>query len=96
MNCEEVKAIIPGYINHTASEAQIDAIEEHLCVCNDCRQFLGHAIDKPHIPVKEKVETAQTEAPIATKKQGIGIWEYIVLGIGFAVLVFFIYLFFKG
>jgi predicted anti-sigma-YlaC factor YlaD len=98
MNCEETKAAIPSYINHTASETQVGSIEEHLCICNDCRQFLSQAIDnKPRVaPVKEKIDTTQTETPVAAKKLGIGLWEYIVLGIGVAVLVFFIYLFFKG
>ena len=103
MNCEETKATIPSYINHTASETEVGSIEEHLCICNDCRQFLSQVIDnKPPLratAVKEKIDTtqqAQDQVPVAIKKQGIGIWEYIVLGIGVAVLFFFIYLFFKG
>ncbi|MFH1875407.1 MAG: zf-HC2 domain-containing protein [Candidatus Omnitrophota bacterium] len=103
MNCEEVKAIIPAYINHSASEKDIGSVEEHLCICNDCRQFLSQTIDKqPHYPPPKETPVVAHESPVeeetpkATTASKIGVWEYTILGVGVLVLGFFIYLFIKG
>ncbi|MDD5195126.1 MAG: zf-HC2 domain-containing protein [Candidatus Omnitrophica bacterium] len=99
MNCEEVKAIIPAYINHSASQDETGLVEEHLCICNDCRQSLSQAIDNsPRAPTKEKQPDTNpvNESTIVPKKEKIGVWEYAVLSIGVLVLVFFIFLFIKG
>jgi len=46
MDCEGIKKIIPAYIKHTAPKEEQAAVEEHLCVCNDCRKFLGQLMDE--------------------------------------------------
>jgi len=46
MECEEIKKIIPKYFQHTASAEEIQVVEEHLCVCHDCRTVLGELMDK--------------------------------------------------
>jgi len=46
MDCNKVKEIIPKYFNHTASEEEIKAVEEHLCICHECRTALGELMDK--------------------------------------------------
>jgi len=62
MECEEVKKIIPQYFQHTASEEEIQAVEEHLCVCHDCRTVLGELMDKVST-VEEAVETPSQDQP---------------------------------
>ena len=47
MSCEDVKKIIPAYANRIASEEETSKVEEHLCICNDCREFLSQHMDKP-------------------------------------------------
>ena len=60
MECEEIKGVIPKYFNHTASEEEIKLVEEHLCVCHDCRASLGALMDKLTISEESKpLETAQ-------------------------------------
>ncbi|MCF7907713.1 MAG: zf-HC2 domain-containing protein [Candidatus Omnitrophica bacterium] len=66
MDCEEIKIIIPKYFNHTANEDEIKNVEEHLCVCHDCRSTLGELMDKLAIDEESvKSEEAQPE-PVIT------------------------------
>ncbi|MBU0694328.1 MAG: zf-HC2 domain-containing protein [Candidatus Omnitrophica bacterium] len=102
MDCEKIKEIIPAYIKHTALEEDAEKVEEHLCICHDCRQSLSQCIDKtppskvsggsipmdkPFAPSKEKKSIAQEEK--------ISLWEYIVLSTGIIILGIIIYLFLK-
>jgi len=59
MECEEIKKIIPQYFQHTASEEEIQIVEEHLCVCHDCRTLLGELMDK----ASEAAEVTSQEQP---------------------------------
>ncbi|MFA6281922.1 MAG: zf-HC2 domain-containing protein [Candidatus Omnitrophota bacterium] len=91
MNCEEIKTIIPAYIKHTATEDQILQVEEHLCICNECREFLGQTMDRPNLTIEEKKETLPE---IPTKNES-NLLEYIMVAIGLGILVFFLFLLFK-
>lgn len=62
MECAEIKKIIPQYFQHTASEEEIQAVEEHLCVCHDCRTILGELMDKASSG-EEAAETPSPEQP---------------------------------
>lgn len=62
MECDEIKKIIPQYFQHTASEEEIQAVEEHLCVCHDCRTLLGELMDKASSG-EEAVEAPSQEKP---------------------------------
>jgi len=62
MECEEIKKIIPQYFQHTASDEEIQAVEEHLCVCHDCRTLLGELMDKAS-SAEEAAETPPEEKP---------------------------------
>lgn len=90
MGCDEIKQIIPAYVNHTATENQISTVEEHLCVCNDCREYLTKYMDKPNIPIPQK-KTAPTPS-----SKTMGLFDYLVIGIGIVILFVFIYLLMKG
>lgn len=46
MDCKRIKSIIPKYVNHSATEEEIGAVEEHLCICHECRQYLSDLFDK--------------------------------------------------
>lgn len=67
MDCEEIKSVIPKYFNHTASEDEIKTVEEHLCVCHDCRSTLGELMDKLTIPEEPEL-TSEPAAPIEPRK----------------------------
>lgn len=90
MSCEDIKPIIPSYINHTAKDAEISKVEEHLCVCNQCREYLSQLMDKPHSQY-EHVETLP-EIPVQKDSDVIA---YIMLGLGVIVLFFVLFLLIK-
>jgi len=46
MDCKDIKKIIPGYIVHSSTEDEIQKVEEHLCVCQECRDYLADLLDK--------------------------------------------------
>lgn len=54
MNCEDIKSFIPSYIKHTATEDQIKYVEEHLCLCNTCRDYLAQTMD--NIPLQQNAQ----------------------------------------
>ncbi len=38
MNCDQLKSLIPDYLNHNLEENMISEIEAHLASCSDCSQ----------------------------------------------------------
>jgi len=92
MSCEEIKSIIPLYIKHTATDQDISKVEEHLCICDACRQYLAQLMDKPGIIAAPQSETLP-EIPV---KKDSNILEYIILGVGVVVLIFVVALLIKG
>jgi predicted anti-sigma-YlaC factor YlaD len=86
MDCTQIKQAIPAYVNHTASQDQINAVEEHLCICDSCRQHLQKIMDKDTVVVPKK------EPGSASSDKNIGSFEYLVLGAGILILLFFVFL----
>lgn len=91
MDCEEIKNIIPLYIKHTATEEEISKVEEHLCVCDTCRQHLAQLMNKPNAIPAPAPETLP-EIPI---KKDSNLLEYVMLGVGIIVLLFVLTLLIK-
>jgi len=92
MDCEEIKTIIPSYIKHAATDQDISKVEEHLCICDNCRQHLTQLMNKPSAIAAPQQETLP-EIPI---KNDSGLLEYIMLGVGVIVLLFVVSLLMKG
>ncbi len=46
MSCEEIRKLLTKYVQHTANEEEVTKVEEHLCVCHDCRTSLGRLMDE--------------------------------------------------
>lgn len=66
MDCQEIKNIIPRYFKHTASEDEIKLVEEHLCICHECRTTLGELMDTMDEPSSnEKSENLQPQENLA-------------------------------
>lgn len=61
VNCDEIKSLIPGYIKHSVEEEDAKKIEEHLCVCEQCRKHLAVYMDKIEHPEKSAEKETQTE-----------------------------------
>jgi predicted anti-sigma-YlaC factor YlaD len=103
MPCAQIKEILPNYVSHAITETQAAEVEEHLCVCNECRLFLGHFIDKPSLLLSEKKQPVLTQEATDTSKieknkilkSEFFSLEYIVLEVGALILIFFIYLLIK-
>ena len=62
MDCEEIKKIIPRYFQHSATEEEIKKVEEHLCVCHDCRTTLGELMDKLSSPADSDAPAQEQES----------------------------------
>lgn len=95
MSCEEIKSIIPLYIKHTATEEDISKVEEHLCICDACRQHLAQLMDKPNIIPVFNTPQKETLPEIPVGKNS-NLLEYIMLGVGVIVLLFVVSLLLKG
>ena len=59
MDCEAIKSIIPRYFQHNATDDEVKQVEEHLCVCHDCRTALGELMDE----TSQQGEPASLEIP---------------------------------
>ncbi|MCF7916975.1 MAG: zf-HC2 domain-containing protein, partial [Candidatus Omnitrophica bacterium] len=59
MTCEEIKKLLTKYVQHTADEEEIKKVEEHLCVCHDCRTSLGSLMDK--LDESEEVQSVDNQ-----------------------------------
>lgn len=95
MDCKNIKEVIPAYIMHSATEDEVKIVEEHLCVCNDCRLFLGECLDKQASGEKLiKEPKGQIKSVPAPNK--VGFLEYLVIAAGIAILVILVILFFIG
>ncbi len=91
MDCQTAQENIPAYVNHAATEEQITAIEEHLCICNTCRQFLSQLLEKPAKTFQSKEREA-----VAIKNLSLPeVSNLVILGISISALLFLIYLFLK-
>lgn len=71
MDCEDIKNVIPKYFNHTASEDEIKTVEEHLCVCHDCRSTLGELMDRLAVPEEAKPEGSPSQEEISSPAEEI-------------------------
>ncbi|MCM8830649.1 MAG: zf-HC2 domain-containing protein [Candidatus Omnitrophica bacterium] len=94
MDCSEVRKIIPEYVSHAISEEETTKVEEHLCICDACRQFLNKLIDNPSKSAISK--PIPSEEPTNKKLKLFSFFDYVILAIGVVVLLFFIYLILKG
>ncbi len=94
MDCQGVKQIIPLYVKHAASDHEAKQVEAHLCVCDECRQHLANVMDNPSPQSMSSPQEMAMPQKEATKKE-IGTFEYAIVGVAAAMLLFFIYLFMK-
>lgn len=68
MECEKIKKIIPKYFQHVVSEEEIQLVEEHLCVCHDCRTILGKLMDKLEVNPYQESEKVEKETEEKVEK----------------------------
>lgn len=94
MDCEVIKEIIPAYIDHSASEEEIKIVEEHLCVCNDCRQHLGQCMEILK-PVPKETKPQESINSTQAKPKSDDIFNYAVVGVAVLIMIFFAFLFLK-
>ena len=85
MDCEKIREIIPQYVNHSSSEENTQLIEEHLCICEGCREYLGDFLDKKDIYRPEEVLKRNKKE---TGNKRIDLFNIVVLILG-GMIVFF-------
>ena len=86
MECEEFKELASSYVNHQLPQEKIQEIEEHLCICESCRSYLGEILDSP----KESATEVLEEEKSSEEKDKIFI--YAILVIAFLLFIFLLYL----
>lgn len=95
MGCEELRKDFPLYLRHQLSQKQVGILEEHLCICEECRNFLGNLLDNKE-QLNDFIATSEAEEKIVQKpKKDISqAFSYILIflatlmifGLGFLVL----------
>jgi len=90
MDCKKIKSIIPRYVNHSASEEEIGIVEEHLCVCHECRRYLSDFLDK-----NDAVLSKTDHLPDKKGSSRIDVFNILVLVIGTIVAFISMWLFIK-
>lgn len=89
MDCQRIQEIIPDYIRNLASEQDMQQVEAHLCMCQQCRQFLSQRVEDPAYSTREHVQ-----AMIAQKNK-LGKLDFIVIGVGLFLSLSFLIMFLK-
>ncbi|MCM8826296.1 MAG: zf-HC2 domain-containing protein [Candidatus Omnitrophica bacterium] len=89
MDCESVRKIIPAYINHNASDNEIQQVEEHLCICQGCREYLSYFIDKKE---EEKLLSSPPSQKYSSKS-GWDIFTYVIIYLGIILTLVIVFLF---
>jgi len=96
--CEEIKKIIPGYVKHTLSAEENGSVEEHLCVCDDCRKYVNDLLDiaetdkdKPQEAVRVALPPVQEDEQTPTVTQPKRSLDIVTIGtiiLAIAIVVF--------
>lgn len=86
MECEEFKRLASSYITHQLSQEKVQEIEEHLCICESCRNYLGEILDSP-----KELET-ETSKEKESEKGKDKFFVYVILAIAFLLFIFLLYL----
>ncbi|MCM8773765.1 MAG: zf-HC2 domain-containing protein [Candidatus Omnitrophica bacterium] len=89
MDCESIRKIIAAYINHTALDNEIQQVEEHLCICQDCREYLSHFIDKK----EEEKLLPSLKSQKSIPKSGWDIVTYVIIYLGIILTLVIVFLF---
>ncbi len=86
MECDEFRELASSYVNHQLPQEKIQEIEEHLCICESCRNYLGKILDSPEESITEVLE--EKKSPEEKNK----IFIYVILAIAFLLFIFLLYL----
>jgi len=86
MDCEKIRENFSGYINHSIPQNLAQIIEEHLCICEDCRNKLNQLLN----------EEIDYQAPSSHyKKDTYNLVTYLILGIGIILVIYLVFLLVK-
>ncbi|OQX79165.1 MAG: hypothetical protein B6D56_07690 [Candidatus Omnitrophica bacterium 4484_70.1] len=102
MECSEVKKIAFSYIQHKLPSELTEKIEEHLCVCQDCRKYIGDILENTNEEFSDRTsqddvgegKEFKKETGEEGKKDKILSW--IIVGIATSISLFLFYLLFTS
>jgi predicted anti-sigma-YlaC factor YlaD len=89
MECTQIKKNIPKYVNHVASAEEVQQVEEHLCTCDQCRDYLGELLE-------EKTDKGKLSIPDENTNTKSSTWDlttFIIILIALAMVGFLFFLF---
>ncbi len=87
MECEEFKTLAVNYISHRLSEDLVQQVEEHLCICENCRDYLAKIMEKR----EEDIPSSQVSATEVNTSN----FTYIILVLGILIVAGVVFLFIK-
>ena len=100
MDCQEVKNTAFDYLQHNLSEERVTQIEEHLCICAQCRSYLSNILDNKVESPQNIIQSTEV-SPKLKPNQKINsrqqtLLQYIVLGVAGLIVLFLIFLVLKS
>ena len=85
MDCNDVKKVLHNYVLHIAPEDEMRQVEEHLCVCEECRRRLNSYM--------EESEDAPERVEAIVPKKDNGMFEFALVGVGLMTFIYCLFLF---
>jgi predicted anti-sigma-YlaC factor YlaD len=104
MDCQEVKNIAVDYLKHNLTEDRVTQIEEHLCICAQCRSYLSNLLDNkvatPQSVPENIPQSINVQANLEPKKEVESVQhnlvQYIILGVAGLIVLSLILLALKS
>ncbi|MBN2483887.1 MAG: zf-HC2 domain-containing protein [Candidatus Omnitrophica bacterium] len=98
MECEHLRKDFPLYLRHQLPDSRVHELEEHLCVCEECRIFLSNLLDNKEL-LNDFAVPAPPGEPAAPEKPATnasGIFSSILIVLALAMILFLGFLVFQS
>ena len=95
MDCKQIKKIIPSYIKRLVSQEDVQRIEEHLCICQSCREYLSGYLDKKET-VSSRKKTISFDFQEIINNKGEDLFSYAIIGLSCIIVIALLLLVFKS
>ena len=88
MECEEFKKLASSYVAHQLPQEKIQEIEEHLCICEFCRNYLKNILEES----PQAISSNTLKEKKSEEKKEDKFFAYTILVVAFLLFIFLLYL----